>query len=492
MLGSAERARNLLQQITEFSNATPFTPEEVTESARSLMAMGVSADNLMTTMRMVGDVASGVGMNFNELAQIWGKNLASGTVQMEDLNQLAGRGIPIMKELSKVFFGNENQVQQVRELSSRGQISFRHLEQAFRNMTSQGGQYFGMLDRQSRTAIGLWSTLTGNVDETKRQIGMMLMEALKPLLELLVKLTSWLVNTRWAMAALKVIFLAAIPIIIGIAVALGKSLIPAIIASTAAFWKMAVATIAATWPFMLIAAAIIALILIIEDLYVWIQGGDSLIGQWLGSFSEFGTKVKGIFINLWEKIKSIFLSVINFFREKGKYFVMAIFPVNILYFYWDQIAAFFRALPGRIVDFFTSIPNRLTSALSGLGVRIRDALRGLLPNWAINLIARVSGPSTPIAVEARASGGPVSPGRAYIVGEEGPELFTPSQSGYIVPSVSLAGNGRNIVIAPVLNFNAPVRREDAEYVRDVVSRVLAEIASRIEGGVRAGLGLEVG
>lgn len=39
---------------------------------------------------------------------------------------------------------------------------------------------------------------------------------------------------------------------------------------------------------------------------------------------------------------------------------------------------------------------------------------------------------------ARASGGPVSSGGAYIVGEEGPEMFVPSSSGNIVPNDQLS------------------------------------------------------
>jgi len=44
---------------------------------------------------------------------------------------------------------------------------------------------------------------------------------------------------------------------------------------------------------------------------------------------------------------------------------------------------------------------------------------------------------------ARANGGPVSSGRTYMVGEEGPELFTPNKSGYIVPNDKLSGNVNN-------------------------------------------------
>jgi phage-related minor tail protein len=37
---------------------------------------------------------------------------------------------------------------------------------------------------------------------------------------------------------------------------------------------------------------------------------------------------------------------------------------------------------------------------------------------------------------ARAAGGAVNPGGAYLVGENGPEWFTPRQSGAIAPSAS--------------------------------------------------------
>jgi len=175
MLGSADRARQVMQSLTEFSNVTPYEPTEVMAAGRSLLAFGFQQQELIGIMRTVGDVASGVGMNFNELAQIVGKNKTQGKVQTEDLMQLAGRGIPIYEELAKVFNTTSSHV---RDLASSGSINFSHLQRAFQNMTSQGGKYFGMMDRQSRTAIGLWSTLSGNIDDVKRSFGQTLLDGL--------------------------------------------------------------------------------------------------------------------------------------------------------------------------------------------------------------------------------------------------------------------------------------------------------------------------
>ena len=45
-----------------------------------------------------------------------------------------------------------------------------------------------------------------------------------------------------------------------------------------------------------------------------------------------------------------------------------------------------------------------------------------------------------------ASGGRVSSGTSYLVGEKGPELFTPGASGTITPNHAMGGMASNIVV----------------------------------------------
>jgi hypothetical protein len=56
---------------------------------------------------------------------------------------------------------------------------------------------------------------------------------------------------------------------------------------------------------------------------------------------------------------------------------------------------------------------------------------------------KIGGVTTPAF---RAAGGPVSMGGSYIVGEQGPELFTPNSSGSIIPNHRLAGTGGGVTI----------------------------------------------
>jgi hypothetical protein len=67
----------------------------------------------------------------------------------------------------------------------------------------------------------------------------------------------------------------------------------------------------------------------------------------------------------------------------------------------------------------------------------------------------------------RASGGPVAGGSSYIVGERGPELFTPGTSGMITPNHALGGGGGGANITVNVNGGDPnsIVRALQQYVR---------------------------
>lgn len=84
------------------------------------------------------------------------------------------------------------------------------------------------------------------------------------------------------------------------------------------------------------------------------------------------------------------------------------------------------------------------SALAVMNDIARNALSTALPGggllgFAGNLLGAALG------LPGRATGGPVAPGRAYLVGERGPELFVPTASGQIAPGGSSSA-GRDIRI----------------------------------------------
>lgn len=173
LLGSVEAANEVMANLNNFAASTPFEFPEIAASARNLIAFGLETKDLIPTLTSLGDVAAGLNIPFNELSEIYGKIKVSNTVFNEDLNQLQGRGIPIVTELAKQFGVTQAEI---KEMSSKGQIEFADIERAFQSLTGEGGKFSGLMQKQSQTLSGVWSTAKDNFNLILTEIGTQLAE----------------------------------------------------------------------------------------------------------------------------------------------------------------------------------------------------------------------------------------------------------------------------------------------------------------------------
>lgn len=175
MIGSAEKAKETLDGLKQFAATTPFEFPEIANAGKQLLAMGIEAKDLTRTLRMLGDVGSGLGQPLGEMAYLFGQIKSQGRAMTQDLNQFAGRGVPIYRELARVLNTTELGV---RELAESGKIGFAEINAAFQGMTSEGGKFYQMTERQAGTLNGLLSTLSDGWNEIKRQVGEAIIQGL--------------------------------------------------------------------------------------------------------------------------------------------------------------------------------------------------------------------------------------------------------------------------------------------------------------------------
>ena len=179
LIGDAAKAEQTLAKLRTLGAETPFEFPELADAGRKLIAFGESADTVPETLRRIGDVSAGVQAPINEIAEVYGKARVQGRLFAEDINQLTGRGIPIIGELAKQFGVNESQV---KKLVESGQVGFPQIEKAFINMTGTGGKFSGMMEAQSKTTSGLFSTLKDTVNEVFLALGQPINDAIRPLI----------------------------------------------------------------------------------------------------------------------------------------------------------------------------------------------------------------------------------------------------------------------------------------------------------------------
>ena len=133
---------------------------------------------------------------------------------------------------------------------------------------------------------------------------------------------------------------------------------------------------------------------------------------------------------------------------------------------------------------FKGIQDAFSSMLKNiLGAIVQFLVNSMVSRWLGMLTGGsfggiVSVGSAP-AVGARATGGPVSMGRAYLVGERGPEIFRPNQPGRILNSLPSGGAQPSIRI--IVNNNTGERMtarsetkfNGSEYITSVVIDAIA-------------------
>lgn len=159
ILQDKSKADQLIADIVQFAAKTPFNLDDVATGAKQLLAYGSSADNVVNELSMLGDVASGLQIPIGQLIYLYGTLRTQGRAMTVDIRQFAGRGIPIYEELAKVLGVSKDQVG---ELVKEGKVGFTEVEQAFKNMTSEGGKFANLMENSA----GTWPQRLSNIEDT--------------------------------------------------------------------------------------------------------------------------------------------------------------------------------------------------------------------------------------------------------------------------------------------------------------------------------------
>jgi tape measure domain-containing protein len=166
-LGSATKAKKVIEDLTRFSIVTPFTPDQVNRAAKALLAFGTTAEDLLPTLKMLGDVSAGTGKDLGEMAIIFGQIKSTGRLMGQDLLQLINAGFNPLQQISEK---TGKSVKVLKEEMEKGLVSFDMVKQAFIDATTEGGKFFNLMEKQSVSIGGKLSTITGNIEEVAKGI----------------------------------------------------------------------------------------------------------------------------------------------------------------------------------------------------------------------------------------------------------------------------------------------------------------------------------
>lgn len=323
MVGDADKAATLVQDMLEFAAKTPFEIKEIGPTVKMLLAMGATAETVLDELKMLGDVSAGLSVPIERLALNFGQVRTQGKLTGRELRDFAVSGVNLRQELAKVLNVQEKQVE---EMTSKGLVTFDHVKKAFENMTGAGGKFSDMMIRQSKTLGGMWSNFMDSITLSMRSLEKDLLPLLKKVLlsvmrafEFVDKISPKMKTIIFSIGALLAVLGPALVILSSI-LSLGKFVAGSFSFLGAMAVKSSIPMGLLIGKFVLLAAVIAAVAVIViaflEDFWVYMQGGESVVGRFLAPWAELKIKIAQYLApllehinNLWTFIKNIFLSI---------------------------------------------------------------------------------------------------------------------------------------------------------------------------------------
>lgn len=340
LTGSAEDAEKVMTQIKEDALKTPFDVSSLTQAESLLLSTGLSADDARSDILALGDAVSASGGGNAELQRM-AVNLQQiknvGKASALDIKQFAYAGIDIYGLLAD-YMGI------TREEAAKLDVTYDMLSGALQQAASEGGKYYGAMEKQSQTYNGQMSNLKESIDVLKGELSKEFFEAIKKIIPKLTSFFNWLKKNEKIIKAIAVPTLAFANAILAIMV------IKKVSAGIATFNAILAAN-----PIMLVVAAIAALVA--GFIYLW-NNCEAFRNFWIG---------------LWNGIKSIVETIVNAIKKVLEKIITAV----------SKVIQKIKDIVSPIIDFYYNLVGIIIGIIAGLIETIYNTIKPVV-EWIWN------------------------------------------------------------------------------------------------------------
>lgn len=363
--GNQQEAQKLLNTLKEMAATTPYETTDLVKATQKMMAFGISANDSLNYLQMLGDISMGDANKMDSLTLAFSQMGASGRASMEDINQMIDQGF---NPLTIIAQKTGESMADLRDRVSDGGVSFQEIADAMKTATSEGGIYFGSMDKASQTTDGKISTLKDDFNSALGSMTESLLPFVTSAVEKFSKLAKWFGNLDNDGKKMVLIFAGILASIGPISFAIGKlikvgtgiSKIVSVIKSwnlvtkamTSAQWLLNAAMNAN--PIALIVTTIVGLIAIIVLLWTkceWFREG-----------------VMTIITTIWNAIQSAMDFIISAFQKVE-----------------NVVKSVFTSIKNAISSLFSGVANILKAPINGLITLVNKVIKGLnkikIPDW---------------------------------------------------------------------------------------------------------------
>jgi tape measure domain-containing protein len=158
LLQSKAKGDAMLAEIRKYAVETPYNLQDISATAQRMLAFNIEAEKILPTIKQLGDIAMGDGQKLQSLALAFAKTSSNGRLMAEELNSMIDAGFNPLVQISDK---TGKSVESLKKQMEKGQISVAMVAETFADATSEGGKFFGMMEKQ---ADGIQGNIAGLED----------------------------------------------------------------------------------------------------------------------------------------------------------------------------------------------------------------------------------------------------------------------------------------------------------------------------------------
>ena len=376
LLGSADKASEMLNTLKEMANTTPFETTDLLEATQMMLGFGLQDDKTTGYLQTLGDISMGNSEKLMSLTRAFSQIGASGKATMEDINQMIDAGFNPLQIMSEK---TGKSMATLRDEVSEGKVSFEDIAGAMQTATSEGGRYYNAMEKASQTMNGKLSTA---MDALNTALGNLTQSLLPIVTQVVEKITEWAnafanLDQETQATILKIAGILAVagPILsiigkissgIGTLISIGSKIGKVFSVGSTAIKLLGSALAFLTSPIGIIIAVVGALVGVI--IYLWNTNENfrnAIINAW-NAVCDFFRGIPGFFQGIWENVKNAFMTAWN----------------SILIFFTETVPNAFSAFINFWIQLGESIKNIFLNAWNAIIAFFTETV----PQWIQNII----------------------------------------------------------------------------------------------------------
>lgn len=187
LVGDEQKAADVLAEIKEYANHTPYEAMDLIESAKMMIQFGQSADQAYDNLKRLGDIAGADKNRMQSLTLAFSQALSKGKLDGGDLNQMINAGFNPLRILEEKTGKSQAEL---RKMMEQGKLTATELTYAIQQATEEGGKFAGNSEAAAETIEGKFSTFIGKLKDMAAKA----FEAIKPLINTLIDIGTWIAD----------------------------------------------------------------------------------------------------------------------------------------------------------------------------------------------------------------------------------------------------------------------------------------------------------